>query len=1022
GVGMIAIYFLYQAGFRATEENLVETADAQARLIEAVARFDRIHSQDADERGAGAATISQIVDAHEHDHGIGETGEFVLARLEGDEMVFLLKWRHAGSDEHRRIPFSGTRLAEPMRRALSGRSGTIVGPDYRGETVLAAYGPVGELDLGIVAKIDLSEIRAPYVRAGVITLIVGVLFIGAAGIFMVWITNPLILRVEQSERKFRTIYEHSSDPFALCDERGIVDCNEALLRLLGFAAKQQVLGKLPYDMSPEVQPDGRRSDKAGPEMIAIAREQGSHRFEWVHQTLDGTTVPVEVHLSSISVNNKPMVFAVLHDLTDRKRAEEIQERKSLEAQLLHRAAEMAAGTDSFDEALQQVVDLVCDMTAWPVGHVYQPSATRKDVLDSTGIWHLDDADAYAVFREVTERASFRIGEGLPGRILESGEPAWIANVQIDPNFPRNKLARDLGVKGAFGFPVKIRGEIVAVLEFFSDREVSPDEGLLQIMGNVGAQLGRVFERKRAAEELRRARKAAEDANKAKSAFLANMSHELRTPMNAILGYSEMLMEEAEDLDQEGFIPDLRKIHGAGKHLLSLINDVLDLSKIEAGKMELYLETFEVGTLLEDVVATIASLVRKNDNTLKIDRDGELGSMHADLTKVRQTLFNLISNSAKFTNAGTITLSAKRERTDEGDWICFGVADTGIGIPPDKIAKLFEEFTQADASTTRQFGGTGLGLAISRRFCRMMGGDVTVESTVGAGSTFTIRLPAEVKTDSAKAEAGEPARERAEPARLLAEVERGRSVLVIDDDPGARDLMERSLTKEGFTVVTAAGGEEGLEAARQIRPAAITLDVMMPGKDGWAVLKELKTDPALRDIPVIMVTMIDDKTMGYTLGAAEYLTKPVDRAQLCQILTKYRCEHPPCRVLVVEDDAQIRELMRRTLEKEGWQVDEAEHGREALERVKEHVPELILLDLMMPVMDGFQFMVELRQDESWRRIPVVVVTAKELTEEDRRQLSGDVEVIMQKGAYSQEQLLERVLDLVASCSAAAPGER
>jgi len=698
-------------------------------------------------------------------------------------------------------------------------------------------------------------------------------------------------------------------------------------------------------------------------------------------------------------------------------------RQSLEANLLHRAAEMAAETDSFDEALQQVVDLVCEMTGWPVGHVYQPSATRKDVLDPTGIWHLDDADGYTVFHEVTERTSFRIGEGLPGRILESGDPAWIANVQVDTNFPRNKLARDLGVKGAFGFPVKIRGEIVAILEFFADHEVSPDEGLLEIMSNVGAQLGRVFERKRAAEELRRARKAAEDANKAKSAFLANMSHELRTPMNAILGYSEMLMEEAEDLDQEGFIPDLRKIHGAGKHLLSLINDVLDLSKIEAGKMELYLETFEVETLLEDVVATIESLVRKNDNTLKIDRDGELGSMHADLTKVRQTLFNLISNSAKFTNAGTITLSAKRERTDEGDWICFGVADTGIGIPPDKIAKLFEEFTQADASTTRQFGGTGLGLAISRRFCRMMGGDVTVESTVGAGSTFTIRLPAEVKpVESPKAEAEEPASARAEPARPLAKVERGRSVLVIDDDPGARDLMERSLTKEGFTVVTAAGGEEGLEAARQIRPAAITLDVMMPGKDGWAVLKELKTDPALRDIPVIMVTMIDDKTMGYTLGAAEYLTKPVDRDELCQILRKYRCEHPPCRVLVVEDDMQIRELMRRTLEKEGWQVTEAQHGREALERVKEHVPELILLDLMMPVMDGFQFMVELRQDESWRQIPVVVLTAKELTEEDRRQLSGDVEVIMQKGAYSQEQLLERVLDLVASCSAAGPGER
>jgi signal transduction histidine kinase/DNA-binding response OmpR family regulator len=516
--------------------------------------------------------------------------------------------------------------------------------------------------------------------------------------------------------------------------------------------------------------------------------------------------------------------------------------------------------------------------------------------------------------------------------------------------------------------------------------------------------------------------ALEVANKHKSEFLANMSHELRTPLNAIIGYSEMLEEEAQESGLTDFVPDLQKIYSSGKHLLALINDVLDLSKIEAGRMELYLETFEVGDVVEEVVATIQPLAAKNGNELALEGVAEAGQMHADVTRVRQCLFNLLSNACKFTKDGRVTLGVTREPVDGREWVRFDVTDTGIGIPAEQMKQIFEAFRQADASTTRRFGGTGLGLTISQEFCRVMGGRIEVKSNVGQGSTFTIRLPADVSESvrdagvSATTSEAEPAPATAVGAAGGDGRRRGQQVvLVVDDDPAARDLITRYLTRDGFDVRTCASGADALQAARAARPDVITLDVMMPGMDGWAVLKSLKADASLRDTPVIMVTIVSDQNIGYALGASEYITKPVDRERLVTVLRKYRCDNPPCPVLLVEDDEAVRDLIRRTLEKDGWTVTEAENGRVGLERVKELVPELIVLDLMMPEMDGFEFLYELRKNEAWRDIPVVVVTAKELTEEDRRRLSGNVEQVLQKGAYTREELLSEVRTLVLSCT-------
>jgi signal transduction histidine kinase/CheY-like chemotaxis protein len=554
----------------------------------------------------------------------------------------------------------------------------------------------------------------------------------------------------------------------------------------------------------------------------------------------------------------------------------------------------------------------------------------------------------------------------------------------------------------------------------------------------------------ARESAEKARTSADEANKAKSTFLANMSHELRTPLNAIIGYSEMLQEEVTDLGQNGLSGDLEKIHGAGKHLLGLINDILDLSKIEAGKMTLYLEEFDVAQMAREVATTVQPLVAKNGNRLEVICPPDIGRMRADLTKVRQTLFNLLSNACKFTEKGTITLRADRgartsrsqfeasrvepsgatngpavpdqrlasQRASGGDagssgrdarapQLTFHVSDSGIGMTAEQISRLFEAFAQADASTTRKYGGTGLGLTISRNFCRMMGGDLTVVSEMGGGSTFTVILPVEVKVADG---ASEPS---AAPAAHMAAAPSQSTVLVIDDEPTARDLIERALSKEGFHVEQAADGRSGLALAKKLKPQAITLDVMMPGMDGWAVLTALKSDPVTADIPVIMLTVVDEKQIGFALGAADYFTKPIDWGRLSSSLQKYRKAATRQSVLIAEDDPQIRELLRHALAKEGWQVLEAENGRRALRRLDEAAPSLILLDLMMPEMDGFEFMQELRQRPDCHRVPVVVITAKEITEDDRRRLNGNAARILRKSTLSIQELVAEVRALTRS---------
>ncbi|MEM7582289.1 MAG: response regulator [Acidobacteriota bacterium] len=512
------------------------------------------------------------------------------------------------------------------------------------------------------------------------------------------------------------------------------------------------------------------------------------------------------------------------------------------------------------------------------------------------------------------------------------------------------------------------------------------------------------------EELRIARDKAEEANRTKSVFLANMSHELRTPLTAIIGYSEILEDDAGEMGLDDFMPDLRKIKAAGKHLLGLINSILDLSKVESGKMELYIESFDLANLVHEVASTVNPLMEKNGNVLTVEAADDLGEVRTDLTKTRQILFNLLSNASKFTEQGRVRLVVRR--AEVANMVLFEISDSGIGMSPEQLSRLFKPFSQADASTARNYGGTGLGLALCKRFCQVMGGRIDVDSELGKGTIFRVRLPSDMDPDQTSMGSMRTLLESGEwNHREISTVAPGdtRLVLVIDDDLAVHDLLRDLLEKEGFNIVTAASGEEGLKLAYELRPAIITLDVYMPDLDGWTVLNTIKSDAQLSHIPVIMISVSDQRQKGYALGA-EYLTKPIDRQQLLQLVEKYFRRGAPPEVLVVDDDPDLRAMVRKLLEEQGCTVVEAENGLAALRQVAESPPSLILLDLIMPQLDGFGFMSQLRKNPALSSIPVVVLTAMDIGPEETARLNGGVEQILQKGAFSLDELKAEIRTL------------
>ncbi len=709
----------------------------------------------------------------------------------------------------------------------------------------------------------------------------------------------------------------------------------------------------------------------------------------------GITVPNRDEFGALADSMNHMSQELRRFDEEQRRAAAELARSVEELRALGEVGQAVSSTLDMDTVLLTIITHAVQLSRADAGTIYKYDEAAE-VFEPRANYGLSEE-----LIEAIRESRLRLGDGAVGTAAARRAAFQIADLEKDPTYRLRDILRRGDFHSVLAVPLLREERVIGGLVIRRRLAGEFPQSVVNLLQTFAAQSVLAIENARLFKEIQAKSTQLEAASQHKSQFLANMSHELRTPLNAIIGVTEMLQEDARDLKREDELEPLERVLRAAKHLLALINDILDLSKIEAGKMDIHLESFAIAPLIQDVVQTIGTMAAKNGNEVVVNCAADVGTMRADQTRIRQALLNLASNANKFTERGTVAISAKRTTEEGREWVTMAVTDTGIGLTSEQMGRLFQEFVQADASTTRKYGGTGLGLAISRRFCQMMGGDITVESEAGRGSTFTIRLPAEVGAVQSVVSANE-----AEKPPSTARPSKGSVVLVVDDDQSVLDLTERFLTREGFSVVTASGGHEGLRLARELHPAAITLDVMMPDLDGWTVLAAIKGDPELSDIPVILLTIVDEKNRGYSLGATDYMVKPVDRERLTSVLRNI-CGAVGRQVLVVDDDDMMRRGMRQSLEQDGWQVSEAENGRVALARLTETRPDVIVLDLMMPEMDGFEFLVEMRSRAEWRDIPVLVVTAKDLTAEERSRLNGHVERVLQKGASKLDELLREI---------------
>jgi len=669
---------------------------------------------------------------------------------------------------------------------------------------------------------------------------------------------------------------------------------------------------------------------------------------------------------------------------------------------------------SLDDIKKQSLRILCENTHASVGALYLVDK-EKSVLELV--------EGYALKQNGELVRAFSIGEGIPGQCAAEEKVLEIESIPSNSGFTIDTGLVEILPNYIMAVPIMFQDRILGVLVLGSVKKFGALEK--EIINNSVPQLSvgitnainddatrkLSLEIARRNEELNSKNVELEKAYRVKSDFLSSMSHELRTPLNSIIGFSSVLLGPTGD----PLTPDQRmalgKVLKNGQHLLQLINDILDLSKLESGRMSLSVESDDAVSIVSSCTMIVEPLIKQKGLQLIQDIQPNLPTLMTDIVKIRQIIVNLLSNAAKFTEKGEITVKVR----ESNGMISFSVKDSGIGIEKKNFNLVFEEFQQVDNSSTRKYKGTGLGLPIARKLARLLGGDLVVDSEYGKGSTFTLTIPPSLPQQSPEGvqkivpkkpqPAPQPVVERP-PQKAAASPSRGVQILCIDDDPDVIEILRKYLIPEGYAVIGALSGDEGIETAARIKPALITLDIMMPKKDGWQVLRELKSNAATKDIPVVIHSVIDNKPLAVSLGATDVITKPTEPKRLLTLVKQY-CRTSDQFILIVDDHEDFALAFKALLSQDGFNVKVATGGREALDVLKTATPALILLDLVMPGMDGFDVVQQLQENVQWKKIPVVILSGKELTEEDQQRLDSHITQFLKKDAFSTSEISKTI---------------